>query len=359
MLNSLRRSIGGVRPISVLLRRNFSSESSEMDKALSEFAPDVRRTLKDKLNEMEKDSYNTAMPSQLNELAANTARMLQEAKMKPATPPSRSHLRRDTTKAITALRREVFQRAMTQGMKVSNARKMADTVVERAAKVLEQKADSTAAATQKQLDEKAADKQQMSEKEQKLYDFAFQLMDQMYTPVGNFGHLPRSLTPVEVNDNAEKIFGNASGALNFFSGKETKTAPLGFWDSMEKRKVEIINKSAGPTNAFEEQIEWTEEGKMWPYPIDNEYLLGDEANISFTEHIFLNKYVDEKFSHLPKDGPIAHFMELVCVGLSKNPYMTVQKKHAHLDAFAEYFNEEHIKKVHRLHEEVERQATLI
>ncbi|KAI6178013.1 28S ribosomal protein S31, mitochondrial [Aphelenchoides besseyi] len=359
MLNSLRRSVSGVRPISILLRKNFSSDSSEMDKVLSGFTQDVRKTLKDKLNEMERDSYNTAMPSQLNELAANTARMLQESRMKPATPPSRSHLRRDTTKAITALRREVFQRAMTQGMKVANARKMADAVVERAVKVLQQKADSTAAATQKQLDEKAAGKQQMSENEQKLYDFAFQLMDQMYTPIGNFGQLARSASPVEVNEKAEKIFGNAGGALNLFSGKETKTAPLGFWDSMEKRKLELTNKSAGPTNAFEEQIEWTEQGKMWPYPIDNEYLLGEEANISFTEHIFLNKYVDEKFLHLPKDGPIAHFMELVCIGLSKNPYMTVQKKHAHLDAFAEYFNEEHIKKVHRLHEEVERQAALI
>lgn len=41
---------------------------------------------------------------------------------------------------------------------------------------------------------------------------------------------------------------------------------------------------------------------------------------------------------LPKTGPIAHFMELVCVGLSKNPYMTVGKKRDHLKWFVKYFD---------------------
>lgn len=39
------------------------------------------------------------------------------------------------------------------------------------------------------------------------------------------------------------------------------------------------NQSFGPTNGFEEMIDLTEKGKMWPYPIDNEYLLGDEENV--------------------------------------------------------------------------------
>lgn len=50
--------------------------------------------------------------------------------------------------------------------------------------------------------------------------------------------------------------------------------------------------------------------------------------VLFYEHIFLNKEL-EKYK-LPDTGPIAHFMELVSVGLSKNPYMTVQKKRDHL-----------------------------
>jgi hypothetical protein len=36
----------------------------------------------------------------------------------------------------------------------------------------------------------------------------------------------------------------------------------------------------GPRNAFEETIEWTEKGKLWPYPINNEYMLGQEQEVS-------------------------------------------------------------------------------
>lgn len=32
-------------------------------------------------------------------------------------------------------------------------------------------------------------------------------------------------------------------------------------------------------------------------------------------------------------------MELVLVGLAKNPYMTAEKKRMHIDAFASYFKE--------------------
>ncbi|VDK38625.1 unnamed protein product [Gongylonema pulchrum] len=91
----------------------------------------------------------------------------------------------------------------------------------------------------------------------------------------------------------------------------------------------IWNRSFGPTNAFEEMIELTEEGKMWPYPIDNEYQIGDEEDVPFYEHIFLDKYLAQY--NLPDEGPVAQFMELVCIGLSKNPYMSIKKKHAHLD----------------------------
>jgi len=36
-------------------------------------------------------------------------------------------------------------------------------------------------------------------------------------------------------------------------------------------------------------------------------------------------------------GPIRHFMELVCVGLSKNPYLTAQEKKDHIFWFRDYF----------------------
>lgn len=49
----------------------------------------------------------------------------------------------------------------------------------------------------------------------------------------------------------------------------------------------IWNQSLGPRNGFEEMIELTEKGKMWPYPIDNEYLLGDEENVVLLYYIIL------------------------------------------------------------------------
>lgn len=77
--------------------------------------------------------------------------------------------------------------------------------------------------------------------------------------------------------------------------------------------------------------------------------------MSFLDHVFLEPYLAKH--NLPKTGPVAHFMELVCVGLSKNPYMTAAKKREHLDWFANFFNAEMVAKVERLHE-IEQQAAL-
>lgn len=81
---------------------------------------------------------------------------------------------------------------------------------------------------------------------------------------------------------------------------------------------------------------WTDQGKLWKFPIDNEQGLDEEARISFTEHIFLDKHLEP---WCPKKGPLRHFMELVCVGLSKNPYYTVQQKREHIEWFRDYFEE--------------------
>ncbi|XP_077448612.1 small ribosomal subunit protein mS31 [Stigmatopora argus] len=91
-----------------------------------------------------------------------------------------------------------------------------------------------------------------------------------------------------------------------------------------------------PRNAFEEMIQWTKEGKMWQYPIENEAGLEEEASIPFHEHVFLDKHLEEGF---PKQGPVRHFMELVVTGLSRNPYLTVQDKREHISWFRDYFNQ--------------------
>lgn len=64
--------------------------------------------------------------------------------------------------------------------------------------------------------------------------------------------------------------------------------------------------------------------------------LEEEARVSFYEHVFLEKHLEEGF---PRQGPVRHFMELVVVGLSKNPYLTVQQKKDHIFWFRDYFSE--------------------
>lgn len=41
----------------------------------------------------------------------------------------------------------------------------------------------------------------------------------------------------------------------------------------------------------------------------------------------------------PKKGAVHNFMELVCIGLSKNPYLSVQQKREHLDWYRDYFEQ--------------------
>lgn len=60
----------------------------------------------------------------------------------------------------------------------------------------------------------------------------------------------------------------------------------------------------------------------------------EEQNIHFSEHVFMERHLK---GWCPTSGPIRHFMELVCVGLSKNPYMTVQEKVNHIMWYRDYF----------------------
>ncbi|ESN98355.1 hypothetical protein HELRODRAFT_84655, partial [Helobdella robusta] len=53
----------------------------------------------------------------------------------------------------------------------------------------------------------------------------------------------------------------------------------------------------------------------------------------FHEH----KFLDHHLSKFPEKGPVRHFMELILVGLSKNPHMTIKEKISHIDWFEDYF----------------------
>jgi len=59
-----------------------------------------------------------------------------------------------------------------------------------------------------------------------------------------------------------------------------------------------------------------------------------ELKVPFHEHVFMEPKIDY---WCPKQGPIRNFMELVCVALSKNPYLTVDEKDEYLEWYHEYF----------------------
>ncbi|XP_030324810.1 28S ribosomal protein S31, mitochondrial isoform X1 [Calypte anna] len=129
----------------------------------------------------------------------------------------------------------------------------------------------------------------------------------------------------------------AGKRLNIFTKAETEntlktvSTPT-IWDLELAKEIAAVT-AQPPRNGFEEMIQWTKEGILWEYPIDNE--VGMDDNAEFHEHIFLEKHLE----NFPKQGPVRHFMELVICGLSKNPYLSVKQKVEHIEWFHKYFEE--------------------
>ncbi|XP_074662081.1 small ribosomal subunit protein mS31-like [Tubulanus polymorphus] len=127
--------------------------------------------------------------------------------------------------------------------------------------------------------------------------------------------------------------------LNIFEesvahAKPTEGSTNPIFDKAEERQVEILL-DVPPCNAFEEMIQWTRQGILWKFPIDNDQGRDEEKKCSFKDHIFLEKHLQD----FPKKGPLRHFMELVCVGLSKNYWITVDEKIDHINWFKDYFKD--------------------
>ncbi|XP_051964769.1 28S ribosomal protein S31, mitochondrial-like [Xyrauchen texanus] len=127
--------------------------------------------------------------------------------------------------------------------------------------------------------------------------------------------------------------------LNIFTAgvEQDAVSDLGptLWDiDLANQIVQSTNQM--PRNGFEEMIQWTKEGKLWQYPINNEAGLEEETNIPFHEHVFLEKYLEDSF---PRQGPVRQFMELVITGLSKNHHLKVQQKREHIAWFRDYFQQ--------------------
>ncbi|XP_050348963.1 28S ribosomal protein S31, mitochondrial [Nymphalis io] len=123
-------------------------------------------------------------------------------------------------------------------------------------------------------------------------------------------------------------------SLGIFKTKqENYGTKLDVWDHLSQREL-LLATSQPPANYFQKMIQWTEQGKVWKFPIDNEQGIEEEQNVHFSEHIFLDAHLE---GWCPTKGPIRHFMELVCVGLSKNAFYTVKEKQEHIMWYKEYF----------------------
>ncbi|THD19306.1 28S ribosomal protein S31 mitochondrial [Fasciola hepatica] len=116
---------------------------------------------------------------------------------------------------------------------------------------------------------------------------------------------------------------------------ETEKSTNPIFDAVENLESSLLMLTP-PLNQFEEWMQWTVEGKLWRFPIDNEQDWDTENNVPFHEHMFLDQYTDKA---LRKSPPVAAFLDLVCAGLAQNPHFTVAEKRAHLQWYAEYFKD--------------------
>jgi len=105
------------------------------------------------------------------------------------------------------------------------------------------------------------------------------------------------------------------------------------WNKCREREIKILSSSA-PKNLLEEMAIKTDQGILWEFPINNEQGIDQDKIEPFHAHVFLDHHLEP---WCPKKGPVRHFMELVCVGLSKNPYITVEKKIEHVNWYKNYF----------------------
>jgi len=155
-------------------------------------------------------------------------------------------------------------------------------------------------------------------------------LEETYVPTDLFGAEPLNIftefTPTEASEKTEST--------------EAKAPVLRTWRACAERELTLLS-TPPPRNALEEQIEWTLQGKIWQFPIDNEQGL-DYSHEKFHEHLFLDGHIR---SWCPPSGPVRHFMELVCVGLSKNPYVSVQYKKDTLEWFRNYFHSAEINEI--------------
>ncbi|EYC23452.1 hypothetical protein Y032_0015g2654 [Ancylostoma ceylanicum] len=314
----------------------------------------TKNTLISKLISHEKATFDEATGAQMQEMLDDKA--IQGLLSSVATTtqtstvlPNKSAQMRQERRGLLLLRKEIFYQAVQSGIKPAEAQKLAENAVTEAQQRLTAQRRARIEGVKEEEDSARAQKAERAESEQKFYDYAMQMAEKMLYQDDMLTFGSKARRSIKPDSSVPSLLKGTKRLGIWESTENCQDIGLQFWRDWDSRAARITNQSFGPENSFEEQIKWTEDGKQWPYPIDNEYMFGPESEVPFYEHIFLERHLSGL--GLPKDGPIAHFMELVCVGLSKNPYMTLTKKMDHLQWFAKFFNTEKQALIKKLHEQ--------
>lgn len=313
----------------------------------------LKSSLLARLISHEKETFQSATADHTNEMLcdAGVLAVLKEASAPSRPLPNAIHERK-AKRGLVLLRKEVFYQAVQSGYSAEDARRISMEAVEEAEKRVEEKRSGEMDRRATGVTEERADRLERDEKEHNLFNLAYDMAQKMlYADGAAEGKLAALAIKVLEADPSTPSFLATKSRLNIFTGDVSllESRRLGLWEEWEERAAKTWNEALGPENPFEEQVLWTKKGAQWPYPINNEYLLGDEEKVPFFEHIFVDRRLAD--SNLPKDGPIAHFMHLVAIGLSKNPHMTAEKKARHIEWFISFFNVEKQQLVNKLHEQ--------
>ncbi|KAJ8977906.1 hypothetical protein NQ317_012407 [Molorchus minor] len=137
---------------------------------------------------------------------------------------------------------------------------------------------------------------------------------------------PRKPVPQRITPNiaVDKINLFGSKPLGIFSNKDMRESTENkTWQALYERDLKLAV-THPPSNYFQQMILWTEQGKLWKFPIDNEQDLEEEKKVYFTEHIFLEDYLEP---WCPPKGTYTAF------------YGIVEAKKEHIDWYKNYFEE--------------------
>lgn len=142
------------------------------------------------------------------------------------------------------------------------------------------------------------------------------------------------------------IFEQSDSPLGIFEKGDFDSKPqpdviLQTWHACAERDIRILA-TLPPRNFLEDMARMTDRGELWHFPIDNEQGVDNAKLEPFYEHVFLEHHLE---GWCPQRGPLRHFMDLVCLGLSKNPYISAPKKVEHINWYRDYFEKPEHKEI--------------